>query len=322
MKPQTVFFLRSVILITVLVVSTIARAQAAPGSSGESEYTIGAEDILMVQVWGRPDLNGQVEVAQSGLIQLPVIGEVEVEGLTVREIGERLTDQYRLLDPGISEVLVRVVQYLSRSVTVVGEVRNPGKHGFREIPDLWEVLHTAGGETPLAEMAEVQIVRKNPEAGEKRTLTIDLSGGVDEVPAETLPQLRPKDTLIIRARSGVGVQGDQFQVLGAVRAPGTYDIRSAETVIEALALSGGPLENANLHKVLLTRPTPQGAVAYQLDIAGHLADAKPLSDLELKAGDTLTIPAGKGGFGMFMDGLIRLVPLASFALTLVLLTSN
>ena len=320
--------IRSALLFLAAVAATAAAAalvpQPAAGQTGNSEapYEIGPEDVLQVLVWGRPDLSGPVTVDHLGKIQLPLIGQASAEGRTAGDLGEFLSERYRLLDPSISEVIVQVAQYNSRSISIVGQVAGPGRYGFREIPDIWTVILEAGGALDTADLGAVQVVRKEARPGEPKTLTVDLSGGIEKAPKETLPTLRPKDTIVIPSLAGQTVLGDKFQVLGAVKAPGAYKISAAENVIEAIAISGGSLPYADLGKVRLTRVTEEGLIAYELDLHGHLHNARPIADLGIRAGDTITVPGTERSFiGDVMDGLIRLAPAITAVVSLVLAVS-
>lgn len=313
-----ILFLLSVGLATAIVVP--AGAETPTAASAEEEYRLGPEDVVQIQVWKRPDLTGSVAIDFDGKLQLPLLGAIEVKDKTQTELGELLTARYRLLDPSIPEVLVAITQYNSRSITVVGEVRNPGKYGSRTMPGLWAAILTAGGATPAADLAKVQVVHRDAIEGEPRTLTVDLSHGIDEPTTGPLPELRPKDAIIVPSLEASVVSGDKFQVFGAVRNPGTFRLSGAERVVEALSLSGGPLPDADLKKVRLTRPTSRGAISYQLDLQGYLYDGQPAADLVLKPGDTVTVSSRKSLLARTLGELARLAPVASVLVSLALLT--
>ncbi|MBM3317010.1 MAG: polysaccharide export protein [Candidatus Eisenbacteria bacterium] len=297
-----------------------ALAQAVAGGAEQGDYRLGPDDVLEIQVWQRPELTGAATVDPTGRLRLPLVGEVEVKGRTLAELTPLLTERYRLLDPSIVEVVVAVAQYNSRSVTVVGEVRAPGRYGFRSIPDLWSVILNAGGATPEADLARVQIIRDEAEGDGQRTVTADLSRGVEHADKEPPPSLRPKDTVLVPSLVGSVVTGDRFQVLGAVRAPGTYRLSAAASVVEAISASGGGLPNADLSRVRLTRPTERGAVAYRLDLQSYLDSARPAADIELRAGDTITVPGRRSTWDELMGGVGRFAPLLSVAVSLILLS--
>jgi polysaccharide export outer membrane protein len=298
----------------------LAGAQSAPGETDAPEYRLGPEDIVQIQVWNRPDLTGPVTVDFAGRLQLPLVGEVDAKGRTVEELTPLLTERYQLLDPSIAEVMVGVTQYNSRSVTVVGEVRSPGRYGFRSIPDLWSVILNAGGATPDADLGRVQVLRGEPGESGLNTVAVDLSRGVERTPKEQLPALQPKDTILIPSLVGNVVTGDKFQVLGAVRMPGTYRLSAAASVLEAISVSGGGLPNADLSRVRLTRATERGAISYKLNLQGYLDSARPAADIELKPGDTISVPGRRSLLDTFMSGVARATPLLSVAVSLALIT--
>jgi polysaccharide export outer membrane protein len=292
-------------------------------SQKQSEYRLGPEDVVQIQVWGRVDLSGQAEVDANGKLRLPLVGTVEAANRTTAELGNELTKRYSIIDSRISEVLVSVAQYNSRRVSVVGEVRNPGRYGFQSLPGLWDAIVAAGGATPTANLAHVQIVRKQPEAGEPRVVIVDLSMGIEKIHPDSLPPLRAQDTIIVPAAvaTASAITGDAFQVFGSVRAPGSYRLASAHTVIEALAAAGGPLPDADLSKVSVTRRTSGRVLAYQLDLQDHLQHGKVAPDLDLQPGDTLVIPDRQGLVSGFFNGLTRyIIPLASVATSVVILS--
>jgi polysaccharide biosynthesis/export protein len=294
-----------------VLVAVLTEPSPAASDGAEGDYRLGPEDVVQIRVWNRADLTGLATLDFAGKIQLPLMGEIDAKGRTTGELSKVLTERYQLLDASISEVLVTVSQYNNQSVAVVGEVRNPGRYGYRVIPDVWTVLLSAGGPTSTAELAHVQIVHADEKAGEPTTTTINLSHGIDDASRATLPKLMPKDTIIVPSRVENTFGGDRIQVLGAVQSPGVFGTAAAGNVIQAISLSGGALPNADLRKVYLTRQTNAGVLSYQLDIEGYLTNARPATDFPLKAGDTILVPSRRSAWSSFVGGIVQLTPLLS-----------
>jgi len=263
----------------------------APPAVGQEEYRIGPGDVLRIQIWGRPELTGPVTVDATGRIQLPLIGRVEVAERTPAELGEYLTERYLLVDPSTPAVLAAVAQYNSRSISVVGP-------------------------TPNADLTRVEIVRGEESTDGPQSVTIDLSRGIQKTPAEELPALQPDDTIVVPSVIASAAPGSRIQVLGAVRTPGTFPVSAAETVTQAIALSGGFLPNADLRKIRLTRTTSRGIVSYQLDLQGFLYEGQPRADLPMQPGDTITVPREKSFMRSVLDGFLRLAPLVTAGVSL------
>lgn len=97
-----------------------------PNVAEASKYTLGAEDVIQIEVRRHPEFSGQYMVTSEGKIEYKFIGDVIVEGLTKVQLQERLTgilSEY-IIEP---EVNVQIMAYLSKVFYVVGEVNRPGK---------------------------------------------------------------------------------------------------------------------------------------------------------------------------------------------------
>lgn len=314
-------FLFVCLALAVLSAPSALLAQRPFPAATDANYRFGPEDVLRIDVWGRGELSGTVVVSYTGEIQIPLLGEVEAEGRTPSELSQDLTQRYQLLEPNVSDVFVSVVDYLSRSVTVLGEVRASGRYGFRELPDIWGAILTAGGATPSAELGAVQLVRADVESGEPRVVTLDLSLGIEGTDISSLPELRPNDQILVPSSDGVPGGGANYQILGAVHAPGIYRVSVASDVIEAIAAAGGPTARADLKKVYVTRASGEGATAYKLNLGDYLREGKPDGNLDVQAGDTITV-FERGTFWQTFGLVVsRLMPLVSLTITIILATN-
>lgn len=138
-----------------------------------ADYQLGPQDQLRVNVFGEPELSGEFVVASNGTVSLPLIGDIDVSGLTVtqfqRKAEEMLRDGY-LLDPQIS---AEVLNY--RPFFILGEVNTPGQYPYANGLTVMNAIATAGGFTYRGNSREVAI--KSPDSpGERRVrLTPDLT---------------------------------------------------------------------------------------------------------------------------------------------------
>lgn len=305
-----------VLLIALAAIAAPMTGHAQTGGSAESaEYAFGRDDILGITVFGKPEFTGEVSVDFRGMIQVPLVGEVRAAGRSPSQLGEYLTERYQLLDPGITEVLVSVVEYKSRTITVVGEVRSPGPYGFVEIPGLWDVILTAGGPQADADLSRVQIMRGTPREGESASIVVNLSAGMDQANHGSLPQLYAQDKVFIPSAEDVPVGDQDFQVLGAVSSAGTYRISVATNVIEALSAAGGPTKDADLKSVFLTRSTPTGTKSWRVNLQDYIESAQTPNNLDLLAGDTVMVPERNSFLSSFASVSGLLIPFISLAVT-------
>lgn len=138
----------------------------APALTSMRDYRIGAEDLIEIQVFGVEQLTRTVRVNSRGMISLPLIGNIQVGGLTAQQaeatIVKSLSESY-LQDPQVS---LFIKEYTSQRVTIEGAVNKPGVYPLRGQTTLLQSLAVAGGQASLSDMAEVMLFR--PDASGKR----------------------------------------------------------------------------------------------------------------------------------------------------------
>src|SRR4029077_5561874 len=130
----------------------------AAASGVSADYRVGPGDVLDIAVLGNADLTRTATVQPTGSITFPLLNEVPVAGLTVSEIQRRLTAlliKDFLVDPHVE---VKVKEFQSQFVIVLGEVNTPGRKVLRGGSRLVDVLVEAGGFTPRAS-GEIVITR-------------------------------------------------------------------------------------------------------------------------------------------------------------------
>ena len=204
---------------------------AAAGVS--ADYRVGPGDVLDVAVLGNADLTRTATVQPTGSITFPLLNEVPVAGLTVSEIQRRLTAlliKDFLVDPHVE---VKVKEFQSQFVIVLGEVNTPGRKVLRGGSRLVDVLVEAGGFTPRAS-GEIVITRNEGSfEGGSKSLRMRLGGtfsAQDYVGLELA--LRNGDVITAPARQYVTVEGE-------VQRPGRYAIEGDLTVTGAISTAGG-----------------------------------------------------------------------------------
>lgn len=213
---------------------TPALPSPSPAAAGVSaDYRVGPGDVLDVAVLGNADLTRTATVQPTGSITFPLLNEVPVAGLTVSEIQRRLTAlliKDFLVDPHVE---VKVKEFQSQFVIVLGEVNTPGRKVLRGGSRLVDVLVEAGGFTPRAS-GEIVITRTEGSfEGGSKILRMRLGGtfsAQDYVGLELA--LRNGDVITAPARQYVTVEGE-------VQRPGRYAIEGDLTVTGAISTAGG-----------------------------------------------------------------------------------
>jgi len=131
-------------------------------ASGESDYVLVVGDVVELNVFREPDLQTQATIARDGTVQLPLVREVKLAGLTIRDARELLRGLYDtkfLVDP---QVFLNVVKYAERKFTIMGQVARPGSYELQggERIDLLEAIGLAGGFTRIANRGRVIVQRR------------------------------------------------------------------------------------------------------------------------------------------------------------------
>lgn len=149
-------------------------ATSASGSTASGDYRIGATDLLRINVFRVPDLSfEEIRVDASGVIQMPLIGTVQAEGLTPNELSEslaaRLGAQY-LRNP---QITVTVLEAASQKITVDGAVTQPGVYEMQGRTTLLQAVAMARGPIAGADLNSVVIFRTIE--GERQFAVFDLA---------------------------------------------------------------------------------------------------------------------------------------------------
>jgi polysaccharide export outer membrane protein len=122
-------------------------------------YVIGPQDALFIRVWANPDLSGSVSVGPDGTISVPLINEVQVAGLTARQIELELSKRLKqfLTTP---EVNVQVMAARSRTYIILGDgVLHPGIYPLPKPLTVLEALIAGGGFSPFANKKKIYVLR-------------------------------------------------------------------------------------------------------------------------------------------------------------------
>jgi len=221
-----------------LTLQVAALAQEAPPGAS---YVVGPQDVLVITSYDQPDLTGKFTVETDGSFTYPLIGRVQVGGMTLRTVEELLEKD--LVAKGFfrdPQVTVAIGQYRSQRIYIVGEVRAPGAYPLSGEMRLVEALALAGSTTPLAS-SEVVIVHESTGAVHVDLHALengDLSQNVLLANGDTISVLR----------------ADSVYVFGQVRNPGAYPFRQkTTTVLQALSLAGGVTDRASTTRIQIVR---------------------------------------------------------------------
>lgn len=165
-----------------------------PTAADDPTYKIGAQDVLKIDVWREDQLTRTVPVRPDGKISLPLLNDVQAEGLTPMELGSVIRDDLKkyITNP---QVTVTIVEINSRRIYVTGEVTRPGAFPLLPNMTVLQALTSAGGFTQFAKIKGIYVLRI--EGGKQVKHPFSYKDVVNGKKPEDNIQLEPGDTIIV-----------------------------------------------------------------------------------------------------------------------------
>ncbi len=276
--------------------------------TSNSDYIIGPEDVLAIDVFEMPELSRTVRVGTDGTISLPLLGSVKAAGLTSEQLRNELESQWDKTYFRNPQVSVFVREYHAQPVAVLGPVERPGLYQLTGPRTLIEVLSMAGG------LAHASTVVPG------RTVFVTRKGGFGALqPVEGMYLITPEKVeidlqrLLYSRDAALNIpimpldivsvnKSDLIYVVGGVRRPDGFTLGQREkfTVLQALAMAGGLSGTAAKRGARIIRASSDGSRIEIPVNLGKLLKGKS-QDLELSPNDILYVPestvkgAGKRG---------------------------
>jgi len=283
MKMRTISAALAVLILFPLTAG--ASAQAVPAGQIDkfvTAYRIGPKDVLSIKVREDGKLDVEVAVTEQGKINLSLINDVFVEGLTATELEKKLAELYR---PYLREanVSVTIKEHRSKQVSMLGAVAKPGAIQLLGRLTLLEAITAAGGLTKEA-AREIIILRTSPDG-----TTNNLKIPIDDLmmkgdPKYNLP-LEPGDNVIVQVDRMVSIY-----VYGQVKAPGAFAVLQSRipTLTQAIAQAGGFTERAKKRAVIVTRQDEKGR-DQTFEVNVNRIQSGKIQDFQLREGDRVFV---------------------------------
>jgi polysaccharide biosynthesis/export protein len=140
-----------------------------------ADYRVSPNDLIEVEVFGVPELKRTVRVNSTGVVSLPLVGPVSLQGLTGQQAEERIAAAYAekyLQDPQVS---VFIKEFTTRRITIEGAVAKPGIYPVTGQLTLLRALALAGGGGSYANLSEIMLFRQGLDGTAAEPQTFDLN---------------------------------------------------------------------------------------------------------------------------------------------------
>lgn len=244
---------------------------AAQLQAATQEFALGPGDVIRISVFQNPDLSVETRVSEAGTVTFPLLGSVEVGGLSIAAAEGRIAGRLReggfVLQP---QVNILALQMRASQVAVLGMVNRPGRFPMETANlRLSDMLALAGGITPAG--ADV-VVLVGMREGRPVRREIDLPGLFLDRRAEDDIALAGGDVLYVH-------RAPVFYIYGEVQRPGAYRLERGMNLMQALAQGGGLTLRGTERGIRIHRRGPEGAVQA----------IEPAMDQAVKADDVIHV---------------------------------
>lgn len=260
-----------------------------PQSRDEYEdYVVGGSDILNIRVYNEPDLNQEgLRVSSDGKISFPFIGSIQAAGRTTSEIEEEITS--RLVDGGYfvnPHISVKVEEYRSKKVLVMGAVKEPGSYPLEESVQVLDIISQAGDIDSENAGTMGMLVREEKNNGQTRKLAVQIDLNELFSGSGTTENLYLEDGDVFF----VPEAGKVF-IIGQVQDPGDYSLGQERlSLVEAIGLAGGFTRIAARNKVRVVRQTEDGEKTLVVNVQEITEKGRQGQDVEIQPGDIVVVP--------------------------------
>lgn len=247
------------------------------------DYKLGPEDVIEVRVFELDQLNRTLRVSGDGKIELPLVGSIEVSGLTPNKVAAQIADRLRDRYVQNPQVSIFITEFKSQKISLLGAVATPAAYPLSGQRRLLQLLAEAGSLGP--EAGNTLYVFRQTEDGRSARLTVPLN--------ELLLQGDPRWNVLLRPGDVISVPPEQaiaVTVLGAVNSPGVHKlpVGSGATLLKAVALAGGLNERASKKGIQIKRSEDDGSeTVIKVNLGDILSGKKP--DVVLREGDVVVV---------------------------------
>ncbi len=240
-------------------------------------YKLGPGDQLAIEIWGDSEDSISKTISPEGRIYISQIGPVYLNGLTIKEAGDKIRKMLASKYGGVDgdranySVSVTLAQIRTIKVNVMGDVSVPGTYRLSSFSSVFTALHRAGGITQTGSLRDVRVVR----AG-RQVASVDVYGYLLEGKSDSDIRLEDEDIVIVPPYVGlVDIEGD-------VKRPMRYEMLDGETLETLIGYAGGFSGSAYKEDVRVVRVTGGEKELYTVT-----ADA--FKDYKMADGDVVTV---------------------------------
>jgi len=244
-----------------------------------TEYILGPEDTVEISVFRQDDLKMEATISPTGMLQYYLIGDIQAAGLTQFQLRDTIQKGLSrfIKDP---KVVVRITEYRSHKVFVLGQVNNPGVYRMKSDITLLEAISAAGGITSDAYLGGAYLVRDG------KILLVNFFDLVRRGNTEENIPLRPGDIIYIPDK-----KDHKIYVLGEVNRQSAIPLEEGLTLLEAITEAGGFTHDAKRQSILVLRGNLSRPEIMTIDAKSILSKSNFSANIPVRHGDIIYVPS-------------------------------
>jgi polysaccharide biosynthesis/export protein len=165
------------------------------GVAVPSDYVIGAQDVLSIVFWRDKEMSADVTVRPDGKISLPLLNDVQAQGLTPERLRANLAEAAsKYIEEPTLSVVIREIH--SRNVFITGSVSKPGTYVLTPEMNVLQLIALAGGLAEFANSKNIVVIQN--EGGRPVYKKFNYDDVIRQKHVEQNITLKPNDTVVVK----------------------------------------------------------------------------------------------------------------------------
>ena len=237
-------------------------------------YILAARDEIVIDVWGASEFNATLKISPEGNINLPGVGLVYLNGLSVDQAEQKIKSSLKKIMSGIgnqTQVKVSLGQIRSIKVNIVGEVAMPGTYTLPSLATLFNALYSAGGVNDIGSLRSIRVFRNNKEVATLDVYDFLLNGKYD-----ANIRLEDNDMVIVSPYQNL------VSISGKIKRERTFELTKEETLGSLVGYAGGTTGGAYSENIQVKRKSGR---TYQI----FTINSSDFDSFKMSDGDSVVI---------------------------------
>ncbi|EHJ9982715.1 SLBB domain-containing protein [Vibrio parahaemolyticus] len=211
-----------------------------------ANYTVGAGDEIIVQLFGKENETYRLRVNRAGTINFPSLGPVNVAGMHFSDVRDSLTQRVKEQMIGVRSD-ISLGELRTMQVFVMGDAYKPGAYTVSALTTISQAIYYSGGFGESGALRDIQLKRDG-----KIIRKLDMYDLLLKGDASNDVRLLPDDVVLI------GSVNDTVSIEGEINRPAIYEVKAGETYQQLIQMAGGFTANAHVEQLEIKRYASHG----------------------------------------------------------------